>query len=137
MAQEIAAELNVSPMEALLVAVRRRAARCVWVDHELQAAVTRHRSESGDDAPLSAEVLQLMKESRLESGLLAKTAKAAIDAGVAESIVRHLELEGQLIGAVLERVMDDLELNPDQRVRALETAHTTLLTIEAGDTSVG
>lgn len=126
MALEVARELNVSPWDALLLAVRRAAGRVQWVDEQLTLAT---RENDGD--MLARPVARWLDESRRERALLARTAKAAIDAGVAERLVRHVELEGQVIARVVASVLDQLELDVDQRSRAFAVAQQELLTLDA------
>jgi hypothetical protein len=124
---EVARELQVSPWDALLLGVRLAAGRVAWVDDELRRATM----ASDGDANVPA-VRNWLKESRLERALLARTAKAAIDAGVAERLVRQVELEGQLVAEVLGRTLDALELTSEQRQLAFATAHRELLALESG-----
>jgi hypothetical protein len=120
--------LNVSPWDALLLSTRLAAGRVAWVDLQLDEAT---RANDGDvDTPA---VRRWLKESRLERTLLARTAKAAIDAGVAERLVRQVELEGRLVAEVLGRTLDALELTAEQRQTAFATAHRELLALEASD----
>lgn len=123
---EVAHELNINPWEALLKAVRVTAGRVAWVDVQLADAVRRNDGEPG-----SPEVRAWLKESRQERGMLARTAKAALDAGVAERLVRQVELEGEIVAEVIGRVIDALGLEPSQRLRAFEEAHRQLLVLEA------
>lgn len=123
---DIARELNVTPWEALLKSVRVAAARVAWVDAQLADAV--RRNDGGEAAP---EVKGWLKESRLERTLLARVAKAAVDAGVAERLVRQTELEGEIVAEVLGRVLDKLGLPPEQRVLAFDEAHRQLLALES------
>jgi hypothetical protein len=123
MARELADEHDVTPWDALLGVVRRRSARVAWVDEQLL-----HASE---DPTATRETIQSwLAESRREDTLLGRAAKAAIDAGVAERVVRNHELEGHLMATVLDAVLTQLNLDPDQRVLALETAHRHLLTVD-------
>lgn len=124
-ALDIARELNVTPWEALLKSVRVAAGRAAWVDQQLADAT---RRSDGDAA--SPEVRGWLKESRLERTLLARMAKAAVDAGVAERMVRQTELEGEIVAEVIGRVLDKLGLSPEQRVLAFDEAHRQLLALE-------
>lgn len=123
---EVAHELDINPWEALLKTVRVAAGRVAWVDAQLQDAVRR-----SDGAPGAPEVRAWLKESRQERGMLARTAKAALDAGVAERLVRQVELEGEIVAEVIGRVIDKLGLAPEQRMLAFEEAHRQLLVLEA------
>lgn len=145
MAMNVAAQLNVSPWDALLLEVRRSAGRCAWLDARLAEDVsrdeTRRAAEHVLDDPadvaadlggLPAGVRSLLRESRNERRHLAVVSKAAIDAGVAERLVRQVELEGQLVAAAIVAGLDVLALDPDQRARALAAAHARLTELETG-----
>lgn len=123
---DVARELDVSPWDALLRATRLAAGRVAWVDQQLAEAVQANDGDAG-----AAPVRRWLDESRRERNLLARTAKAAIDAGVAERLVRQVELEGRLVAEVLGRTLDALELSAEQRQVAFATAHRELLQLEA------
>lgn len=127
-ALDVARELNISPWEALLKNVRLAAGRVAWVDDQLTEVV---RKNDGDMS--KPEIARWLKESRMERTLMAKMAKAAIDGGVAERLVRQVELEGQLVAAAVVAALDSLELTSDQRTLALEAAHAQLLSVDAGE----
>lgn len=128
LALDVARELDVSPWDALLRATRLAAGRVAWVDAQLAEAT---RADDGDAG--TPAVRNWLKESRLERTLLARTAKAAVDAGVAERLVRQVELEGRLVAEVLGRTLDALDLSAEQRQVAFATAHRELLQLEAAD----
>lgn len=128
MALDVARELNVSPWDALLLAVRKSAGRVAWVDQQLSEAT---RAADGDMNDRS--VIRWLDESRRERSLMARTAKAAVDAGVAERYVRHVELEGRLVAEVLGRVIDRLELSSDARLTAFAVAQEELLVLEPSE----
>jgi hypothetical protein len=125
---DVARELSVSPWDALLLSTRLAAGRVAWVDQQLVEAT---RANDGDVN--AVEVGRWLKESRLERTLLARTAKAAVDAGVAERLVRQVELEGRLVAEVLGRTLDALELSAEQRQTAFAVAHRELLQLEASE----
>jgi hypothetical protein len=129
---DVARELNISPWDALLKSVRVAAGRAAWVDAQLAEAVRRNDGESGNP-----EVKGWLRESRDERMMLARVSKAALDAGVAERLVRNTELEGEIVAEVIGRVLDKLGLAPEQRVIAFDEAHRQLLALEApsGDAS--
>ena len=127
-------EPDVSPWEALLRGVSRAVARSLWVDRQLQEAVRVATTDANDgsDPSDSVAVRRWLKESRLERALMGRTAQAAIQAGVAERLVRQVEMEGRLLAAAMDAAMDALDLSPDQRLRAMEAAHEHLLGADAG-----
>jgi nucleotide-binding universal stress UspA family protein len=124
----MARELDVSPWEALLLAVRLAAARVAWVDDQLRST-----ANAEDGNPTDHRVLRLLDESRRERRLLASTAKAAIDAGVAERVVRQIELEGKVLADALDAALVATGAGPEARLVALEAAHRHLTaTMEPG-----
>jgi hypothetical protein len=133
MAAELALEYQIDPDEALLLVVRRRAARVAWVDGIIALMVAEHLAKGEDHtmANLPSTVRSWMAESRKEEALMGRAAKAALDAEVAERVVRQLELEGRLVAAAVSAGLDALELTVDQRITALQQAHATLLELEA------
>lgn len=126
LALDVARELNVTPWEALIKSVKLAAGRVAWVDIQLKEAVQRN-----DGNASSPEVRVWLKESRDERMMMARVAKAALDAGVAERVVRQVELEGEIVAEVLGRVLDKLGLPAEQRVLAFDEAHRQLLALEA------
>lgn len=131
MAMQVAREDDISPWDALLRATRLAANRVAWVDRQLAEAVA-----ADDGGEGTTRVRAWLKESRNERHLLARTAKAAIDAGVAERLVRQVELEGRLVAEVLGRTLDALDLSAEQRQVAFATAHRELLQLEASEGEV-
>ena len=63
--------------------------------------------------------------------------KLAIDAGVAERLVRQLELEAQLMLRASIKTFDELGLSDDQRDRGLAIMSRALLELEAAEVGVG
>lgn len=131
MAMKISQEENVSPWEAMLKSVRLAAGRVSWVDAQLEQIVN---ANDGDlDAP---QVRRWLDESRKERALLARMSKVAVDAGLAERMVRQVELEGQLVAEAVVYALDTLDLSSEQRAQALEAAHAKLLTQGGPQTTV-
>lgn len=127
MAIQVAGEYDVSPWEALLLQVRIAANRAAWLDVQLAEAT---RAADGDPMG-SVSVRRLLRESRAERLAVGRLAKAAVDAGVAERMVRHVELEGRLLADALAAGLDAAELTPEQRFRALGAAQEHLLGAES------
>lgn len=132
MAHAFAKQLNVSPWDGLLMAVRIAAGKvayCEWVlaqakdDLELEGRVVRRYAdnEGGPDIlihPDTGEPLGVgafrdlhfwVAKSELWHDRLARTSKMAIDAGVAVWQVQQVEREAQNIARVLNAVIDGLE----------------------------
>ena len=130
MAQEIAAERDITPHEALLGLVRTASARAAWTDLIISQKLREHVADGGDPLRPPQELVPWLRQSREERKLAATTAKQAVDAGVMAALERRLDLEGELVASVLGGVLDALNLDHEQRVTALSTAQQLLL--EAG-----
>jgi hypothetical protein len=135
MAQELAAERNITPHEALLSLVRTAAGRAAWTDTVVANAMREHVDAGGDPLKPPLELMPWLKQSREERKLAAATAKQAVDAGVMAALERRLDLEGELVATVLGGVLDSLNLDHEQRMAALGTAQQLLL--EAGSPAAG
>ena len=127
MAQDIAAERNITPHEALLDLVRTATGRAAWVDNVLAQQMRDHVDNGGDPLKPPNSLNHWHAQSRLERKLAAATAKQAVDAGVMAALERRLDLEGELVASALAAALDALELDPDQRMRALGAAQQHLL----------
>ena len=130
MAQEIAAERDITPHEALLGLVRTASARAAWTDTIIGQRMREHVADGGDPLKPPDDVTPWLRQSREERKLAATTAKQAVDAGVMVALERRLDLEGELVATVLGGVLDSLDLPHEQRMAALGTAQQLLL--EAG-----
>lgn len=129
MAHAYADELDVSPWQALMSQVRLLSAQVSWLrarvlDAELQKGVNALKPGS-DDYPWVA-----MLEARGER--LAKVAKMAIDAGVAERFVRQLELEGEMMMTAAVHALDSIGITGEARETALASMAEKLLELETG-----
>lgn len=133
MAQEIAAERDITPHEALLGLVRTASARAAWTDNIILQQLREHTDAGGDPLKPPDGLVPWLRQSREERKLAATTAKQAVDAGVMAALERRLDLEGELVAHVLSGVLDRLDLSHEQRVDALGTAQQLLL--EAGQSA--
>jgi hypothetical protein len=127
MAQELAAERNITPHEALLGLVRTAAARAAWTDNIIFQQLREHVDAGGDPLHPPKALQPWLAQSREERKLAATTAKQAVDAGVMVALERRLDLEGELVANALGAALDAAELTHEQRVAALEAAQRRLL----------
>lgn len=149
-AHAFAGELDCSPWEALLKAVRiaaKRVAYTDWVlsqasnDLELEGRIVRNEdgviSHPDTGEPLGAGGLKdltwWVNQNAMWVDRLAKYGKLAIDAGVAERIVQQYELEGQALGRVLSAALGELEgiVDDDAMAKVRSAMRAELLAIEA------
>lgn len=132
MAQEIAAERDITPHEALLGLVRTAAARAAWTDNIIFQQLRDHTDNGGDPLKPPDELVPWLRQSREERRLAATTAKLAVDAGVMVALERRLDLEGELVAAALSAALDAVEMTHEQRLVALGAAQQHLM-LAGGD----
>jgi len=132
-AMELAAELDVSPYEALLLSVRQAAGRVAWTDLQLRDAEAGHRGDGGTSSVPSKDVKFWLGESRKERSLLVKAAQTAVQAGVAAALVQRMELEGAAVADAVTAALDALDLTDEQRMSALGAAQERLLALGPAD----
>jgi len=128
MAQEIARELDISPWDALLAAVRISAFKVRSYEEQVARLVAQHGADCQRPGELGYAWVLLSQQERRH---LLRAAKAAVDAGVAERMVRQVELEGAVIVQVLGAALDALDLDPDRRVLAHSVIHRELLALDS------
>lgn len=132
--------LDVTPWEGLLTAVRIAAGRVAFieaklagaqVDRQLEPAVKDSISEAGRTQDQQGSNMHYwVKQAEYWVDRLAKLSKLAIDAGVAERLVRQVELEAQLMLRATNLTLDELGLDEETRQRVLVTMSRHLLELE-------
>lgn len=140
-AHAFARALDVTPWEGLLLAVKIAAGRVAFCEAKLSTAYSDRQLEPpGDDAGVAGRVGEdgqnlhyWVKQAELWHDKLARVSKLAIDAGVAERLVRQLELEAQLMLRATSLTFDELGLSDDVRERALGIMSRKLLELEAAE----
>lgn len=115
------------PHEALIELVRTATGRAAWVDGVLATQMREHVEGGGDPMKPPPSLTKWLAQSRDERKLAAATAKQAVDAGVMVALERRLDLEGELVASALSAALDSLDLDHEQRVRALGAAQQHLL----------
>lgn len=127
---EISRQEDMDPMEALLSLVRNAMGKATYVESVLAEMMRRHVEEGGDMLDPPASIRPWLKESRQERMLAARTAKAAVDAGVVTALAQRVDLEGALVADAVAAALDVLALDQDERNRAISAAHERLLTAD-------
>lgn len=128
MAHAFARALDCSAWEAMMTAVRICAGRVAFIEAKLGTA------DSDEDLQPDGRLYHWVRESKDERDRLLRASKAAIDAGVAERLVRQLELEAQLMLQATSLTLDELGLGEEERSRALGIMSRNLLALEAEQT---
>ena len=125
MAHGFARALDVTPWEALLTAVKIAAGRVAFIEMKLGEAY------SDDQLKPEGDLAWWVRQSEVWHDRMAKVAKMAIDAGVAERLVRQVELEAELMLKAATSTFSELGLDDSQRERALAIMSRHLLELES------
>ena len=144
-AHAFARALDVTPWEGLLTAVKVAAGKLAFCEQKIaQAEVDRQLeppsesaiSEAGRTHDAQGNNLHFwVKQSELWHDKLARVSQMAIQAGVAERLVRQVELEAQLMLRATSLTFEELGLSEDVRERALGIMARNLVALEAAETS--
>lgn len=123
----------VDPYQAIIMLVNRTAGMLHWLDLKIQSMVEdyeliQNTGETGQGPAVASVWVKLHGEER---DRLAKYAKMAIDCGIAERFVKIAEQQGVLLAKVIQLVIDDLELTPEQQDRAPSIVRNRLLQMPA------
>lgn len=134
-------DVDVNPMEALLMCVRIKAAEVAYYSAMINTLdpgklLVRPTEETLDK---DGYVHDLKKQKQINIWVrlrdaaldrLAKYAKMALDAGVEERIVRVAEGVGQQLATALSVIMDGLNLSKEQQAKAPDLIRSQLLLLE-------
>jgi hypothetical protein len=150
MGHAFGAELDITPWEALLRAVRiaaGKSAYCEWVlaqaSHDLELEGRFGRDEGGmlihpdTGEPLGGGQLRNLSwwvaKSELWHDRLARTSKMAIDAGVAKWQIERMEAEANQLARVLNAVLEGMagEISEEQSARMRQLMRNELLALDA------
>lgn len=135
-------DADIDPATALLWCVSLAAQEVRWVREQL-AKVTEptHLAPVGNLGGPSGGYVGMQEEFDIwiqaqthAVDRLARYCKMALDAGVAERMVRMAEKLGDLIAPLLQGVLSDLQLSPEQQAKAPEVVgrHLKLLETRTG-----
>lgn len=122
--------LEVTPWEGLLLAVKIAAGRSAFCESKLATA------DSDDDLVAGGRLFEWVKMAEVWHEKMAKVSKLAIDAGVAERLVRQLELEATLMIRATRMTLAELGLNDEQQQHAIGIMSRNLLALEAEEVGV-
>ena len=139
-------DVDVNPMEALLMCVRIKAAEVAYYSQQIMALdpkqiLVRPREETLDK---DGYVHDLKKQRQINLWVrlrdqaidrLAKYAKMALDAGIDERMVTVAEGIGQKLAAMLQGVLDGLGLTPEQQAKAPALIRSSLLQLERAESA--
>lgn len=126
MAHAMMGELDVTPWEALLRQVRRTAHEVLWLQEKVGEC-------PDDDELLPGGTFGPWERKRIEAEMRhTRVAKMAIDAGVAEALVRQLEYEATAYAGALMNTLTALGLDPEIMERARGIMRRELLALDNG-----
>lgn len=135
----LGAPVDIDPGEAMLYCVAMASQELAWIQKQL-AKVTEptHLVPEGNMGGPSKgwtgmqeqfDIWILARQTAVER--LARYSKMAIDAGIAERMVSMAEKLGDLIAPMLQGILSDLQLTPEQKTRAPHVVQAHMLQLES------
>lgn len=126
MAHMIARALDISPWEALLLAVRRAATWAAFYEHKLSKV----DSEDDDALRPGGSAYDWVLAAERVNDKMARYAKMAVDAGVAAMMVQRAKNEGEQIARVLNMALGAADLTEEQERKIRSALRTALLELD-------
>lgn len=137
--------VEIQPSEALLQEVKRSAGHVQWLGdmiRQMGEAAQEQMAEADYDA-MRGLLVTLTEQGyraasfvdvyRKEREHLARVAKLAIDAGIAERHVQIAEQQGAMVAQAMQRILDQLGLTAEQRRAAPAIVRGELLSLGSGE----
>jgi hypothetical protein len=124
----IARTLEISPWDALLLAVRRTATWAHFYETKLAQV------QDGDDdslRPGGAHYDWVLAAERVNRDM-ARYAKMAVDAGVAAMLVQQAQAEGATIARVVNKALGAVDLDPLQEALIRRALREALIELDGG-----
>lgn len=133
MANVIARALDISPWEALLLAVKRAAAWAAYYEARLAEV-----AEGDHDAfrPGGSAHEWVLAAERVNDKM-ARYAKMAVDAGVAAMMVQRAKTEGAQIARVLNAALGAADLTSEQEIKIRQALRRALLELDEEMNEIG
>jgi hypothetical protein len=130
-AHRIAEIVEISPWEALLLAVKRAAAWAAFYDTKL--------AEVTDDEDLRPDgaAHDWVRAAERVNDKLARYSKMAVDAGVAQLLVQQARTEGEQIARVLNQALGDVGLEPEVEGRLRRALARAMMDVEGERQALG
>lgn len=144
-------DVDVNPLDALLMCVRIAAAEVAYFSERIAAlgedalvmrpSITRSTVKQKGDGTTEKSVVKIEQHEELNLWIKARKAslrdqahfaKMALDAGVEERMVRVQESVGESLAAAVRGILDDLDLDTAQRGRAPDIVRKHLRLLGAG-----
>ena len=120
----IAQTLQISPWEALLLAVRRAATWAHFYEMKLSEVV------DDDDLRPGGQAYDWVQAGERANMMMARYAKMAVDAGVAAMLVQQARAEGEQIAQVVNTALGEADLSHEQEVKIRAALRRALLELE-------
>lgn len=124
MAHRMAQIVDITPWEALLLAVKRAAAWVAFYESKVAEATDDDDLRPGGDRHDWVVALERVNDK------LARYSKMAVDAGVAQMLVMRARTEGETIARVLNAALGEAGLSEEQETRLRGALRRALLEVE-------
>lgn len=130
-AHRISVVQDISPWDALLLAVKRAAAWAAFYDSKLGEV------ENDDDLAPHGAAYHWVEAAERANEKLARWSKMAVDAGVQAIMVQQAQTDGAFIAQVLNAAITAVSLEEDLEARLRTALRQALLAVGSSNSTVG
>lgn len=127
--QLLGVEIEMNPLDALLMCIRIRAGEVVWLSEEIS------RLDEKDwvhDTIVGKQLHWAVKERHAGMNDLARFSQMAISLGIAERAVKLAETYGEMLARLIQGILGDLDLSEEQRAKAPAIVRHHLIALDGG-----
>jgi hypothetical protein len=126
--------MEINPLEALIWCIKVRAGEVKWLSDRMAELDEKHWIE---DTIVGKQFHLYARERQKAMNDLARFSQQAISLGIAERAVKMAETYADLLARLIQGILGDLDLTPEQRAKAPGIVRKHLIAIDGGAAEAG
>ena len=121
--------IEINPLDALLWCIKIRAGEVQWLTERIAAL---EEKEWFEETIMGKAFHMYVRERQHAMQDLARYSQMAISLGIAERAVKLAETYGEMLAALIQGILGDLDLTSEQRVKAPSIVRKHLILMDGG-----
>lgn len=121
--------IEINPLDALIMCIKIRAGEIKWLSDRMSELDEKSWIE---DTMVGKQFHLYARERAAAMQDLARYSGQAISLGIAERAIKLAETYGEMLAALIQGILGDLELNPAQRAKAPQIIRRHLIALDGG-----
>jgi hypothetical protein len=121
--------MEINPLDALMWMIRMTAGEIQWLSEQMAEVQEADWIETGI---MGKQFHIYARERRLRQDSLARYSAQAISLGIAERAIKMAETYADLLARLIQGILGDLDLTPEQRAKAPMVVRKHLIAIDGG-----